>query len=143
VNKIAFISKSADPDFVSRMKARNVKEDVVKYVELKTQRNVIFWIGEFNEEYVNLGKKLGYDCRKYVSGDPSILLKCFALVVMNAGLDFYKKIATLNFASTYGIPIIWLNDFHHPGRWIWYFNLCLVGDLTPVKFWRLLCQKIT
>ena len=143
---VVFRSRSANQRYVEqKRKLKEVsssKAQIVRYIERKEQPMVTYWIGKVPEDFISYGRKLGYVCRSYEAGEPSVLIHSHALIVKEADQNFHHRLATLSFASSYGIPLVWVNRYMHPGRWIWYFDICLVGDIKPAYFWRRVCQEL-
>jgi len=143
---IEFVSKSGDAAFIEQRnlrreaKGRNhvvMVESEIKYLKLPP---TIFCIGSLPEDFVDYGLALGFTLRKYEDVDISILLHAKALVLIDPDMDFGKYIETTNFASCYGVPIIWFSKKSIPHRHMWRFKACLVGDISKEVFWRELWQ---
>ena len=109
----------------------------IKYVILPP---TIFYIGVLSEEFIDYGISLGFTLRKYENIDLSTLIHAKALILIDPDMEFGHYIETTNFASCYGIPIIWLSKKSIPHRYMWRFKLCLVGDISKEVFWSELWQ---
>ena len=159
-----FISPSTDPDYVRQRNLRRggraaVKQAAttetpkkespskpfeplqalseIKYVVLPP---TIFYIGELPEDFIDYGVSLGFTLRKYENVDISTLIHAKALILIDPDMEFGNYIETTNFASCYGIPIIWFSRKSTPHRYMWRFKLCLVGDINKETFWSELWQ---
>lgn len=142
----SFFSLSGD---VAYLKQRNLRrsmekkehvvmvEPEVKYLKLPP---TIFCIGSLPEDFIDYGITLGFTLRKYENVDMSILVHAKALILIDPDMEFGKYIETTNFASCYGIPIIWFSRKSIPHRHMWRFKACLVGDISKEVFWRELWQ---
>jgi len=162
-----FISASSDPSYVEQRNLRRGGKSAVKQLatmqpekeqETKKISNLfepskipseikyvilpptIFYIGVLSEEFIDYGISLGFTLRKYENIDLSTLIHAKALILIDPDMEFGHYIETTNFASCYGIPIIWLSKKSIPHRYMWRFKLCLVGDISKEVFWSELWQ---
>ena len=162
-----FISASSDPSYVEQRNLRRGGKSAVKQLatmqpekeqETKKISNLfepskipseikyvllsptIFYIGVLSEEFIDYGISLGFTLRKYENIDLSTLIHAKALILIDPDMEFGHYIETTNFASCYGIPIIWFSKKSIPHRYMWRFKLCLVGDIPKEVFWSELWQ---
>ena len=162
-----FISASSDPSYVEQRNLRRGGKSAIRQLtnmqpekeqETKKISNLfepskipseikyvilpptIFYIGVLSEEFIDYGISLGFTLRKYENIDLSTLIHAKALILIDPDMEFGHYIETTNFASCYGIPIIWLSKKSIPHRYMWRFKLCLVGDISKEVFWSELWQ---
>ncbi len=137
--KESFISKSANPEYIRQKNLQRATQPVpmvIEKVKALQKDSIIFYIGNFNEDFLSYGRDIGFTLIKYDLQDPSILLSGRYLILSDLDMDLRKRIETINIAACYGLQIIWHSRKSIPHRFMWRFQLCVVGDIDVKEFWR-------
>jgi len=127
------------------MKQQPLKEKVrIVNADLQTYKKpVVFWIGQPEDGYLELGDNLGFENCVMRNKDMSVLVYASALVVYQLETyTFPKCLDLIGFAVNYGIPVFWIDKYVMPRQWIHSFRGIFVGDVPVGYFWKSLISTV-
>lgn len=131
---MSFISKSRDVKKATTF----INNDTKEIVEVYSSKNIL-WFGE-NEVLQKFGTQLGFKILPLLHCCADQQLLSSFVVFNNVFNDKYLRV--LNFCVNYSIPCIWIHDFIVPTKWMWSFDVVLVGETSIANVWSQICKIV-
>ena len=150
--RVNFVSKSAEKFKKTTIKKNHIifpqTNEVQKVLQnafldskvTKKGNRFILVKGKTTKEFDNLSKFYGYnlvhieDINNYFLN----ILQCSCFLFLDTFDDAMIKF--INFASNYSIPLMWINKYVIPEKWIWSFDTILIGEYSNYDIWSELCE---